>query len=106
MPKHRACASAPCAPVKVGGFKYARLYAPSQTPCLYPRPSAPHTSRVAPLEHQTAEEAAALASAFPRLMEVEGQEVLLAPGDTLFIPKGWWHYVRSLTTSVSVNFWF
>lgn len=24
----------------------------------------------------------------------------------LFIPRGWWHYVRSLTTSFSVSYWF
>ena len=30
----------------------------------------------------------------------------LWPGDMLFLPKSVWHYVRSLTTSVSVNFWF
>ena len=28
------------------------------------------------------------------------------PGDVLFIPRSVWHYVRSLTTSCSVNFWF
>ena len=33
-------------------------------------------------------------------------EGVLGPGDMLFIPKSVWHYVRSLTTSVSVNFWF
>ena len=33
-------------------------------------------------------------------------ECILAPGDMLYIPKSMWHYVRSLTTSVSVNFWF
>jgi hypothetical protein len=30
----------------------------------------------------------------------------VAPGDVLFIPKRWWHHVRSLDTSVSVNAWF
>ena len=33
----------------------------------------------------------------------------LAMGPTtraLFIPHGHWHYVRSLETSLSVNFWF
>ena len=33
-------------------------------------------------------------------------EVLLLPGDCLFIPAGTWHYVRSLSTSVSINYWF
>ena len=33
-------------------------------------------------------------------------EVVLFPGDCLFIPSREWHYVRSLSTSVSVNYWF
>lgn len=31
---------------------------------------------------------------------------ILGPGDTLYIPKGWWHYVRGLSVSFSVSFWF
>ncbi|KAK0617029.1 Clavaminate synthase-like protein [Immersiella caudata] len=34
----------------------------------------------------------------------------LGPGDTLFIPKGWWHSLRSTgfigSPNVSVNWWF
>eukprot|EP00474_Spongospora_subterranea_P010763 CRZ11221.1 hypothetical protein [Spongospora subterranea] len=33
-------------------------------------------------------------------------EGVLKPGDLLFIPKGMWHYVESLSTSFSVNFWW
>jgi hypothetical protein len=33
-------------------------------------------------------------------------EALLFPGDCLFIPSRVWHYVRSITTSVSINYWF
>ena len=92
--------------VQVAGFKYVRLYAPSETPKLYARPEAPHTSRIAPLETTTAAEAAEVAAAFPLLASARSFELLLSPGDTLFIPKGMWHYVRSLTTSISVNYWF
>jgi lysine-specific demethylase 8 len=28
---------------------------------------------------------------------------VLQPGDMLFIPRGWWHYVRSLDKSISVS---
>lgn len=34
------------------------------------------------------------------------QDVILREGDALFIPAGTWHYVRSLSTSISVNYWF
>jgi lysine-specific demethylase 8 len=33
-------------------------------------------------------------------------ETILCPGEMLYIPAQYWHYVRSLTPSFSVNFWF
>ena len=38
----------------------------------------------------------------------EGFEVTVYPGDALFIPKGWWHSIKSVDTEVtaSVNWWF
>ena len=30
----------------------------------------------------------------------------LGPGDMLFFPPGWWHAMRSETTSFSVSMWF
>jgi hypothetical protein len=33
-------------------------------------------------------------------------ECTLGPGDALFIPKKWWHHVRSLDWSVSANIWW
>lgn len=41
--------------------------------------------------------------AFPKFADVEARYVVLGPGDALFIPGGWFHYVRSLETSISVN---
>lgn len=31
--------------------------------------------------------------------------IILEPGDVLFVPWGWWHYVESLDNSMSVNIW-
>ncbi|KAI0182595.1 Clavaminate synthase-like protein [Xylaria flabelliformis] len=33
-------------------------------------------------------------------------DCILEPGDALYIPIGWWHYVRGLSVSFSVSFWW
>jgi hypothetical protein len=40
----------------------------------------------------------------PTLREVKVLEVVLEPGDTVFLPLGWWHQVASLETSLSFSF--
>ncbi|KAM3546302.1 hypothetical protein ARSEF1564_000790 [Beauveria bassiana] len=40
------------------------------------------------------------------LKDVQYFECILEPGDALLIPVGWWHYVRSLSVSFSVSFWW
>jgi lysine-specific demethylase 8 len=39
----------------------------------------------------------------PRFREIPFYSVIMEPGDVLFIPQGWWHYVKSLDFSISVN---
>lgn len=43
---------------------------------------------------------------FPGFKEAEYVEGVLGPGECLYLPPGWWHYVRSLSPSFSVSFWF
>lgn len=43
-------------------------------------------------------------SRFPLLQRVKFIDVVLEPGDTLFMPVGWWHYVKSLDVSISASF--
>jgi lysine-specific demethylase 8 len=44
--------------------------------------------------------------AFPLFQKVKCVESVLQPGDMLYIPPKWWHYLRSLDTSFSVSFWW
>ncbi|ACE84032.1 cupin-like domain-containing protein [Cellvibrio japonicus] len=44
-------------------------------------------------------------SRHPEAQEVNFLKVLVGSGDMLFIPDGWFHHVRSLSLSLSVNFW-
>ncbi|WP_239014525.1 cupin-like domain-containing protein [Archangium violaceum] len=41
---------------------------------------------------------------FPRYLRAHVLEAVLEPGDMLFIPVGWWHWVKALDVSVSVSF--
>ncbi|SEO30639.1 lysine-specific demethylase 8 [Nitrosospira multiformis] len=42
----------------------------------------------------------------PQLKKVRMWHAILQPGELLFIPRMWWHFVRSLDPSISINFWF
>lgn len=43
---------------------------------------------------------------FPLAEKAKQFNVLLGPGDMLYIPYGWWHHVTSLSPSISVSFWW
>lgn len=42
---------------------------------------------------------------YPGARNVPFLRITLEAGDLLFLPEGWFHQVRSITTSLSVNFW-
>lgn len=41
---------------------------------------------------------------FPAMRDVPVLETVLEPGECLFIPLGWWHWVRSLDVAASLTF--
>lgn len=101
---------------QVVGAKYVRLYPPSATPSM--RPRAPEhgvdMSNTSALDlgviegwdeapDDAEEDCKGLREELGRL---DYRECVLEPGDTLLIPIGWWHYVRSLSISFSVSFWW
>ncbi|KAI5803284.1 hypothetical protein DFH27DRAFT_555202 [Peziza echinospora] len=43
---------------------------------------------------------------YEKFKEAGYLEGILEPGDGLYIPVGWWHYIRSLDVSFSVSFWW
>lgn len=85
---------------QVVGYKYVRLYAADQGPRMYAHDDwlLSNTSRVDAEQPQL--------QTFPAFREAEGFECVLGPGDTLYIPPGVWHFVRSLSASFSVSFWW
>jgi hypothetical protein len=92
--------------VQVAGFKYVRLYAPSETPKLYvtKRGRGKSTSAQGNISRIRVEEPDF--EQFPLSEHAVYTECIMAPGDMLFIPENHWHYCRGLTTSFSINFWF
>lgn len=85
---------------QVTGTKFVALFLPSETPNLYPSnmPMMENTSTV-DLDVPDLDK-------FPKLKELKGFSAIIGPGDSLYIPKGVWHYVRSLEESFSVSFWW
>jgi hypothetical protein len=41
---------------------------------------------------------------FPLFKDVTVVDVTINPGDLLFLPVGWWHYVRALQVSITMTF--
>ena len=89
---------------QLGGHKLVRLFAPKYGAALYAG-AAGHQRNTCAVDAGNLD--GVDRSAFPRFAAVESMiEGELLPGDALFIPKGWWHYVESLSTSFSINHWW
>ncbi len=89
------------------GRKRVRLFSPSDSKNMYPHAidddmlgdiSAAHISRIDDTDLVNFDH-------FPKFKQANCFEGIIYPGDILFIPAGWWHEVKSLDMSISVNFW-
>ncbi|KAL5034465.1 hypothetical protein BDV3_004038 [Batrachochytrium dendrobatidis] len=86
---------------QIVGYKYIRLYAPSETKYLYPHNSSTLLSNTSQVDVAHAD-----LTLFPEFTKAVYVECIVGPGEMLLIPCGWWHYVESITSSISVSFWF
>ncbi|XP_030372279.1 bifunctional peptidase and arginyl-hydroxylase JMJD5 [Scaptodrosophila lebanonensis] len=85
---------------QVFGCKTIILAKPEDTENLYPHQSEflGNTSQVDAVNLDQ--------ERFPLLEKVKFYNLVLQPGDCLYMPPKWWHYVRSETPSFSVSFWW
>ena len=43
---------------------------------------------------------------FPKLEFTNPIKLKLKKGESIYIPKGWWHWIKTTTKSFAVNYWF
>ncbi|XP_057473119.1 lysine-specific demethylase JMJ30-like [Actinidia eriantha] len=85
---------------QVVGKKYVRLYPASISEDLYP-----HSESMLSNSSQVDLDNIDM-NKFPKVRDLEFMDCILEEGEMLYIPPKWWHYVRSLTRSFSVSFWW
>jgi hypothetical protein len=86
---------------QIYGSKQFTLFAPQDTPYLYPYPAGTqlsHLSHVDP-EHPDWD-------SYPLLRQATALTFTITAGQLLFLPAFWWHHVRSLSISISVSQWW
>ncbi|MEX2315984.1 MAG: cupin-like domain-containing protein [Pirellulales bacterium] len=83
---------------QVQGRKQIRLVAPAQTPFMYKSRKFDQGTTISEIDVDRLDR-----DRFPLFAKVTPATFILHPGDMLFIPRGWWHYVRSLDKSISVS---
>jgi len=79
------------------GTKRVLMAAPEEVYNLHLFPDSHTKSQVAP-EHPDL-------ALYPRFARAAMMQGLLEPGDVLFVPSGWWHYLASSESSISLSYW-
>ncbi len=83
--------------IQIYGEKAAILAPPGDRRKLYPFPDNVAKSRVDPEDPDL--------ERFPKAERVVFSIGTLNPGDLLYIPRGWWHFLRAPHQSISLNLW-
>ena len=84
------------------GRKKFTLFSPTDWPGLYPYPFLHPSHAQCQVNVSNSVEDV---FRFPALQEVAPLEVILEPGDLLYLPPLWFHHVESMEVSISVNVW-
>lgn len=79
---------------QIYGRKHFRLVSPNELPHLYP-----YDNFMSAVDMDDLDE-----NRFPLFKQAKIYEVILEPGEVLFLPIGWWHDVVALDVSISLSF--
>jgi hypothetical protein len=82
--------------MQIYGRKNYVLYAPDQTPYMYPTNEKPNHSSVNSVFEPDLER-------FPLFAKATPISFVLEPGEMLFLPSCWWHTAKMLTPSVTLS---
>jgi hypothetical protein len=80
---------------QVYGSKEFIVYAPGEEKYLYPDPENPWMSTIEKYYQPDYNK-------YPLFKKATPVSDVVAPGETIFVPKGWWHTARSLEPSISI----
>jgi len=80
---------------QVYGKKQFIVYDPSQAEFMYPEKEHPWKSSIKNYHNPDFEK-------YPLFKNAKPTSDIVSPGETIFVPKGWWHTARSLEPTISI----
>ncbi|MFN3189919.1 MAG: cupin-like domain-containing protein [Aureliella sp.] len=83
---------------QIHGRKRLHLAAPVDTPNMYVSKKFDQGTTISEVDLNDVDH-----ERFPKFRQVRHAEIILNPGEMIFIPRGWWHHVQSLDKSISVS---
>lgn len=83
---------------QVCGRKSIHLAAPNESSKMYVSKKFDQGTTISEVDLDCVDE-----RQYPLFESVRHQRLTLHPGEMVFIPRGWWHHVRSLDASISVS---
>lgn len=83
---------------QISGRKCIHLASPDDYPNMYPGKKFDQGTTISQVDMDAYDR-----DRFPLFEKVKHKKLILHPGQMIFIPRGWWHHVRSLDRSISVS---
>ncbi|XP_028402003.1 hypoxia-inducible factor 1-alpha inhibitor-like isoform X2 [Dendronephthya gigantea] len=88
--------------LQIHGKKRCILFSPENYKFLYPYPVYHPHDRQTQVNFDFPD-----FKKFPKFRNITGVDAVVGPGDVLYIPNYWWHYIESESDrTISMNFWY